>query len=342
MVFGAVIPVLYSHVTLRTSPRVYRERSTVWHFRLLYVIATSLSQDKLKAVPLSSCEAARLGVLAAEVLRTIPPRDGYSLRSYCEIPSGNPYVAARALAEKAGGRTSSGAATWIVPACVTLAAVVLPCRKGVPRCGEVIADDPRFMANALYLSSPSPCFSLCLRAPVNSRATKGVPRRTPETRWLATAHVQYWATTAVRLMGEDGSPIGLRPSELSFRRRSKHVVACILQRDDLRQHLCVGGLWGFIPGKRELFPHTSISNWWSGPTGFYPEVLPFAASQPTNCQRLAFSNPWNRLNSSFRSCMFLERTSHSYVSQSNTSASTFALWVHRIVATDFANWFVSI
>ncbi|KAJ7089568.1 hypothetical protein C8R44DRAFT_861423 [Mycena epipterygia] len=73
----------------------------------------------------------------------------------------------------------------------------------------------------------------------------------------------------------------------------------VLFHDSGLLHLCVGGLWGFIPGKRELFLHTSISNWWSGPTEFYPEVLPFAASQPTNCQRLAFSNPWNRLNLSF-------------------------------------------
>ncbi|KAJ7495674.1 hypothetical protein B0H11DRAFT_1910427 [Mycena galericulata] len=49
-----------------------------------------------------------------------------------------------------------------------------------------------------------------------------------------------------------------------------------------------GGHWGFIPGKRELFPHTSIFCWWSGPTGFYPVVQPCKrpASSP-DCQRLA-------------------------------------------------------
>jgi hypothetical protein len=52
--------------------------------------------------------------------------------------------------------------------------------------------------------------------------------------------------------------------------------ACILQRDSHMTAFCgLVDTGDFLPGRRELLPYTCAYCLWSGPTGFYPDVLPF-------------------------------------------------------------------
>ncbi|KAJ6522612.1 hypothetical protein B0H19DRAFT_1346030 [Mycena capillaripes] len=143
--------------------------------------------------------------------------------------------------------------------------------------GESLRSDPNSSHNAAASRSTS------------RRSTANKPRRNvPKTIFWAQSPNVLRCIPSVCIFGIDDPSLD-GTLAVTFCRlfffHPKVLGSAFLEADGVCMHsakgktydnlLYAGGLWGFLPGRRELLLYTCIYCSWSGPTGFQPEVQPF-------------------------------------------------------------------